>query len=72
MIEHLARAYRHHLDETEKQIALRREFDQRHQLVLISAAHQDGVQFDLLEAGGDRCVNSIESLLRKSRPVIRE
>jgi hypothetical protein len=58
IIEYLGCAYGHHLDETENQIALRRELYQRNQLVLISAAHQDGVQFDLLEACSDRCVDS--------------
>src|ERR1044071_7459897 len=43
IIEHLGRTYGHHLDETENQIALRREFYQRNQLFLISATHQDGV-----------------------------
>src|SRR6266540_891398 len=63
IVEHLGCAYRHHFDETENQVALRCEFYQRNQLVVISAAHQDGVQFDLLEACSDSCVDSTENLL---------
>jgi len=55
-------ADRHQLDEAKNQISRRREFNQRHQLVVVATAHQDAVQFDLVESGRDGRVNSFQNL----------
>ena len=62
VIEHFGCANRHHLDETKNQTPRRCEFYQRNQLILISIAHEDRVQLNLLEIRGDGGVNPTENL----------
>ena len=40
----------------------RSEIDQRNQLIFVAPAHQDGVEFDLIESGGNGGIDSLQNL----------
>jgi len=58
--QNFARAHRHQLDETQDKIARRGEFNERQQLIVIAATHQNAIELDLFETGGAGRVNSFE------------
>src|SRR5437762_14060299 len=64
-IENVGRAHWHHLDKTQNQVALSGEFYQWDQLIVVSATHQNGVQFDLIKACADRGVDPPDNLVKK-------
>ena len=65
LTEDFARAYRHQLDEAKDQAARRGELCQWNELIFVAPAHQNSVEFDLFEAGGDRGRNSFHHLREK-------
>src|SRR2546430_2065249 len=60
--QNFSRANRHHLDETQDQIARGREFNQWNQLIFVSSAHQDGIHLDLIESRGYGGVDTLQNL----------